>query len=75
MTEILSMWVVYDHPRDQPESWVVRRHVIERPGTHRPTDDHSLHQTLEEARAAIPMWCVRMERHPDDDPVIVEVWL
>lgn len=33
------------------------------------------HETIEEARASVPLGCVRLARHPSDDPVIVEVWL
>jgi hypothetical protein len=73
--EVLSMWVIYDHPRDYPEKYVVRRHVVEYPGTYRPTEDYSLHDTLNDARKAIPHWTVRLERHPQDDVVILETWL
>lgn len=31
--------------------------------------------TLDELRDAIPSWFARMERSPDDDPSIVEVWI
>jgi hypothetical protein len=31
--------------------------------------------TLEELREKIPSSMVRMDRHPKDDPCIVEVWI
>lgn len=71
---VLSMYVVYERPRDYPTSYVVRRHAIT-PQGHYATPDHTIHATLEEARAAVPQWMVRMVRHPNDEPQIVECWV
>lgn len=67
------MWVIYDHPRDFPKSWVVRR-------WYGPHPDHSwlaIAPSLQAARdaACIAGGNVMMDRSPGDDPVIVEVWL
>lgn len=70
----LSMWVIYERPRDYPTSYVVRRHAIG-PGWTHATPDFSLHATLEEARAAVPLGAVRMERNPQDEPQILECWI
>jgi hypothetical protein len=71
----IDIWTVYDHPRDFPEKYVGRLHVIGRLGSE-PTDHVIVADTLEEIRAmmmAKGLFC--LTRHPDDDPVIVEVWL
>lgn len=66
----LPMFTVYDHPKDYPKHFVVRLWDMDRW-----TPQFSLHNTLEEAREAIPADMVMLVRHPDDDPNIVEVWL
>ena len=70
----LSMWVIYEKPRDYPQSFVVRRWrvVAERVIA---TQEFSVHDTLEQAREGVPVWCARIDRDPEDDPVIVESWL
>ena len=72
--DVLSMWVVYERPKDYPTSYVVRRHAITS-GGHYATPDHTIHATLEEARAAVPKWTVRLIRDPNDEPQIVECWV
>ena len=64
------MFVVYFNPQDFPGKYVVRRHVGTRPDAEPLIVCDSLHQ----ARSAIPA-DTRLDRSPDDDPVIVEVWL
>jgi hypothetical protein len=69
-------YTVYRNPRDYPGRFVVRRWRVRAGGaleTERTT--WAVEHTLEAARATIPPNLYRMERHPDDDPVIVEVWL
>jgi len=72
--EDLSIWVVYERPRDYPTSYVVRRHAISQGGSYG-MGDLSVHATLDEARAAIPSWTVRLERDPNDEPQILESWI
>ena len=73
----LEVWVVYDHPSDFPDNAIVVRRQWAGPGG-----------TIERDRVAFAfddlvdaqVWLmrrqlVRMDRHPDDDPVIVETWL
>ena len=66
------MWTVYDHPRDQPDKFVVRMFYGEVW-----TPIGFLFDTLDEARSWVQYngGCVRIPRSPDDDPVIVETWL
>jgi len=75
----LYMYVVYRHPRDYPNSYVVRRWWIS-PHSSGPECDPlplavapSLN-AIYEARV-IPVGSVKQERHVLDDPAIYEVWL
>lgn len=72
-----DIWVVYDHPADYPDRWVVRAHRIETDREVR-LGRALLADTLEEARQLIPIerfGLVRMDPSPDDDPVIAETWV
>lgn len=74
MTDELSTYTIYDHPRDYPDSWVVRRWQVVGAG---PVDAGvvALAPTLEEARQAVPPGLVCLERSQDDDLTIVETWI
>lgn len=71
----MTHWVIYKHPKDQPDRYVLRPHHI--------TDAHNViidptgwaHRDVEVLRSIIPPGMVKLDRHPDDDPVIYEVWL
>lgn len=74
MTEILSMYTIYDCPSDFPRSIVVRRWEV-RTG-HRmpvPMESHP-YNSLMEARAAIPKGLRHLPRDPKDDRTILETW-
>lgn len=66
------MWVIYDHPSDFPNDYVVRLcwGMFKEP-------DCAQFQTLIAAReyANENGGCFCIPRDPDDDPVIVETWL
>lgn len=68
----LVQFTIYDHPRDYPTGYVVRRWII-RP-RNAVADAATFHRTLDRAREAIPPGLVRIMRAPDDDPCIVETW-
>lgn len=71
----LVMFVIYDHPKDFPDNFVVRRWLVtgkEQVAALRP---HAVVATLEEARASLPAGMNGIGRRSDDDPVIAEVWL
>lgn len=75
--DALSIWVIYDHPRDRPDLFVARRHEIA-DGASAPTDDHYAHKDLEMLRWQIQEenpGCICIPRDPNDDPVIIETWL
>lgn len=74
----LPMYVVYKNPSDYPGKFVVRLCVAGRGTVTCDKEPLAVRGTLAEARAAIealvgPLH--RMNRQPDDDAVIVEVWL
>lgn len=71
---VLSIWTVYDHPRDQPDAFVARRWDIQCGVTYA-TSDMFVAPTLNEIRALLPPGLVRMTRDVTDDPVIVESWV
>jgi len=70
---LLPMWVLYSAPTDYPESWVARLWVsLPNP---QPTTVAIVAPTADEVRAQLPPGLVRLERQPQDDPKISEVWL
>jgi hypothetical protein len=66
----VSLYVIYDHPRDYPESFVVRRWDLEIP-----REVVGTAPTLEAARELVPPGLYNLERYEGDDPNIVEVWI
>lgn len=68
--EDLSIWTVYAHPTDYPNSYVARRFVLLSP-----TEDVLVAPTLNELRAMLPPGLYRMPRNEFDDINIVEVWI
>lgn len=75
MDNQLYQWVIYEHPKDAPDKFIVRRWAcLPEP---RPCGAGIGFDTLDEAREFI--WraqpgLVCLPRTPQDDPVIVEVW-
>lgn len=61
---------IYSHPSDYPDKFVARLFDIDSP-----TDVYEIADTLDEIRQTIPPEMVRMERDPNDDPCIVEVFM
>jgi hypothetical protein len=74
---LLTLWVVYDHPRDFPDHVVVRRQFVMQSSTTPITsaDIGGVYDDLDQARADIPHGHFCIGRFPDDDPVIVETWI
>jgi hypothetical protein len=73
---LLDVWVIFDHPRDQPDFYVVRRQRATRDGTI--LHDHRIYgfRELEKARAwLIQQGLTRLNRSLEDDPVILEIWI
>lgn len=74
--DVLSMWTVYDHPKDYPDKYVARRFDIA-DGKAAATDSIIIAADLKTLRdiLAIEMHLGRLTRSSDDDPKIVETWL
>lgn len=75
---VLEMFTVYDHPKDFPDSWVVRRWRIVR-GELAPVPDEDPWM-LADSHRAIEIWAEtyglsNVGRNMSDDPAIVETWL
>ena len=71
---MMEMWVVYDHPRDHPDGFIARRWLVTGEGGVA-TPVTRTAATLDLLRAQLRRGLVRMQRHPDDDTKIVEIWL
>ncbi len=76
MADELDMYVVYVNPRDYPEAIVARRHVVTRNGCLVDIKPALVAGNIDTVRQYMEgMGLKRMSRHPDDDPVIAEIWL
>lgn len=69
----IVLWVIYEHPDDHPEGYVLRRWLMS--GDSLQPGAASRHATLDEAREALPPG---VEPAPKtgipEDPTIIEVW-
>lgn len=71
----LSMWTVYDHPKDFPNCYVARRFEVDRDGT-RPTTDLMVSGDLELLRQTLQkrgLYCIASD--PADAACILETWI
>jgi hypothetical protein len=67
----ITLFVVYENPRDFPGKFVVRRWLDTVP-EQKPV---AVTEQLDQARAAIPAGAANIGRMRNDDPSIREVWL
>lgn len=75
MRDFLSIWTIYDHPKDYPDCFVAREYQIV-DGLTTATENFMACPTLEVLRGhfiEIGLTCIA--RSADDDPAIVESWL
>ena len=70
---MIRLWVIYEHPDDYPESYVVRSQVPHSSGAH--FGQPMFAKSLEQARDLVPDNCVVIPRALSDVPAIVESWL
>lgn len=70
MNDALTFHVVYDHPRDYPGYWVVRKWTLDGPIL-----PCGLFLTLEDARRSLPLGLFNLGRTEQDDPNIFETWI
>lgn len=69
---MISIWTVYDHPRDYPHSYVARLFHGEKP-THSVIVSPDLKRLREILLVDMGLTC--MSRSSHDDPAILETWL
>jgi hypothetical protein len=67
------MWVVTWNPSDYPMQAVARPRLITTGGDVA-LNSVLLANTLDDLRLRLPTGLVRLDRSPEDDPVIVEIW-
>lgn len=73
--EALSIWTIYDHPRDRPDQYIARRFEIVSGGA-RATDDTIESPHLHLIRESLILQGLTpINRSPGDDPNIIESWL
>jgi hypothetical protein len=73
--DALSIWVIYDHPRDFPDRFIARRHVVTG-SAQGPTEDIVADKSLKQLRRVMESrFLTKLDRHPSDDPTIIETWL
>jgi hypothetical protein len=73
----ITFWVLYDHPRDYPQGYVLRAQWSKRGDPDVVIADKIAWYaaTLDELRAILPPGVVRMGPMPGDNPCIAEVWM
>lgn len=79
----LLVWAIFDSPRDLPGHIVVRAFAPQRDGTVLPAREAQAWEIGSDKEGALESarrYCAaraptRLERHPGDDPNIVETWL
>ncbi len=72
----MKHFVIYDHPTDYPDGFVVREwEIVE--GSLEPLPRQIVGQssTLAGARTFIPLDCVMLRPDPSDDAKIKEIWI
>ena len=71
----VSLLVIYENPKDYPGKVVGRWHHILPGGTRIEAEPAFVVDTLAAAREEVPSGLHNLGRRPEDDPVIVEVWV
>jgi len=67
---MLELWTIYDSPVDLPGRFVARKWLLDNP-----TSELLQDKTLDGLREKLPQGLIRMERSPQDDPKIIEIWI
>ena len=72
---VLSIWTVYDQPRDFPDHFVARRFEVESTGP-QATDDVIVSRELEHVRQSLALrGLMVLPRSSNDEQHIIECWL
>lgn len=73
MGNSLSIWTIYENPKDYPGIFVARRREVSL--TPVATSDILTGASLEDVRAQLPPGLMRMPANAEDDQSVVESWL
>ena len=68
-------YLIFKHPADFPEQFVVRRYHLRKWGNYPDREYRALAPSLEEARSHVPPNFHRITSTVDGDTVIVETWI
>ena len=72
---MIPIYVIYDHPKDFPHCWVMRRHMVVARGSYPDPNPIAFGPDLETIRSLLPEGLRLVQRPGEDpDPVIFEVW-
>ena len=73
----ISVWAIYDHPKDYPDQYVARRWVVPREsGDPVPTEEVVMSTDIEVIRFAMRSRGLHLlPRFENDDGAIMETWL
>lgn len=72
---VLSMWVIYDHPKDEPDHFIARRWLM-RDGQMVATRETITCQSVAAIRGFLSSSAfTRINRSASDDASILEIWL
>jgi hypothetical protein len=71
----LATWVIYDHPTDYPDGFVLRPQYAMADGTVETSALAWYAPRAEVLRSILPPGVVCLGRSPGDDPKILEVWI
>ena len=75
MNNELTMWAIYDHPKDYPDLYVARMFLVSS-GNGAPTSNIKTNSDLDVIRSEMRnLGLVQIPRDVNDDPVIIETWL
>ena len=67
----MELYCVYENPSDYLGKYVVRKWFNNQPKL----IPEALGDDLEKVRQVIPKHFIKLDRSPDDDPVILETWI
>ena len=72
---VMTLWIIYDRPRDYPDKFVLRRQFVVR-GIAEPVKEKNcvLADRVADLQKLIPPGLMNLV-DPGDDPAILEVWV
>jgi hypothetical protein len=71
----MTQWVIYDHPSDHPDGYVLRAAFIGKDHTVTVDSVAWFAKKIEVLRMIVPPGLHCMPRFENDDPAILEVWI